>query len=188
MLIYWSFYISASISLRRLPRNNFSSSKTSARLLQDVFAIRLPKTSSRRLRTTSSRCVCKASSRRLAIMFWRRLQDVFSKFSPRPMFAGRGFAEGNVAFRLIWRCDVGQCQIYVEITFYTLPLKFATLNNVESTLPISTLIRTTLGNVEIMLLFSTSTFTTLDSVETMLCIWPFPYSSLYLKAATGGVL
>ena len=85
------------------------------RCLQDVFAIRLPKTSSRHLEyffKTSSRNlprrpfqdVFKTSSKRhLAIMSWRRLediwedkkmlpwrrlQDLFSTPLPRPMFAG----------------------------------------------------------------------------------------------------
>ena len=65
------------ISSRRLQRNNFSSSKTSSRPLQDVFAIRLPKTSSKRLQDvikislqdvlkTSLKRICKTpSSRRL---------------------------------------------------------------------------------------------------------------------------
>ena len=58
--------------------------KTSSRHLQDVFAIRLPKTSSRCLQDVL-KTSCKASSRRLqdrfarrlAIMSSRRLQDVF---------------------------------------------------------------------------------------------------------------
>ena len=76
------------------------------RRLQDVFAIRFPKTSSRHLQD-----VLKTSPRRLQDVFktclqdvlqlrfqdilkvkkmlhWRRLKDVFSTSSPRQMFAG----------------------------------------------------------------------------------------------------
>ena len=51
--------------------------------------------------------------------------------------------------------------------------EFATLNNIVSTLSISTLIWTMLHNVETTLSFSTLIFTTLGNVETMLWIWPF---------------
>ena len=103
-------------SSRRVQRNNFLFYKTSSRLLQDVFPIRLPKTSSRRLHKTPSRRfqnvfkppsktfsrrVSKTpSSRYFQDVFKktscnyalktssRRLQDVFSTSSPRRMFAG----------------------------------------------------------------------------------------------------
>ena len=92
------------VTIFRLPRR-----------LEDVFPIRLPKTSSRRLCKTSStrfqgvfitssRCVCKTSSRRRLVIMswkrlkdvledkkmlqWRRLQDVFGKSSPKRMFVG----------------------------------------------------------------------------------------------------
>ena len=52
----------------------------------------------------------------------------------------------NVVIRLIWRRDFGQCQINVEKTFCTSTLEFAALDNVESTLSISTLIWTTLND------------------------------------------
>ena len=47
-------------------------------------------------------------------------------------------------------------------------LNFATLNNVKSTLSISTLTLETLEKVETALLFSASSFTTLVNVETTL--------------------
>ena len=95
----------------------------------------------------------------------------------------------NVAFMLIWRCNVAQRQINVE-TLCTSTLKFIMFNNIETTLCISTLnwttldnvkttssfstsIFTTLGNVETTSSFSTSIFTTLGNVETTLRIWPF---------------
>ena len=62
----------------------------------------------------------------------------------------------NIAFWLIQRPDMGQCQI-----------------NVEKTLRISTLIWTTSDNVETTLSFSTSSFTTLVNVETTLWKWSF---------------
>ena len=46
----------------------------------------------------------------------------------------------NVAVRMIRRRDVGQRQINVETTLCISTLKFTTLNNVRSTLSISTLI------------------------------------------------
>ena len=46
----------------------------------------------------------------------------------------------NLVFRLIRRCDVAQRQTNVETTLCTSTFKFTTLNNVESTLSISTLI------------------------------------------------
>ena len=60
----------------------------------------------------------------------------------------------NVAVRVIWRCDVAQCQINVETTLCMSKLKSTTLNNVKSTLSISTLILTTLDNIETILIFS----------------------------------
>ena len=69
---------------------------------------------------------------------------------------------------VIWRRDVGQCQINVEITLFMSTLLFTTLSNVKSTLSISTFILTTLGNVEAMFLFSTPSFTTLINVGTTL--------------------
>ena len=81
---------------------HFSSSKTSWRHLVGIFTIRLPKMSSRRLQNvfkTSSRRVCKTScnyvfktswkTKNVTLKTsWRRLEDVFSTFSPRRMFAG----------------------------------------------------------------------------------------------------
>ena len=78
----------------------------------------------------------------------------------------------NVAFWLMRRHDVRQCQINVETTLCISTLKFTTSNNVESTLCISTLTWTTLDNVETTLSFSTSSFTTLVKVETTLWKWP----------------
>ena len=69
----------------------------------------------------------------------------------------RGF---NVVFRLIWRRDITQRQINIETTLCT-----STLNNVESTLYISTLI-----------------WTTLDNVETTLWIWRFEKKKLSLDS------
>ena len=82
----------------------------------------------------------------------------------------------NVAIRVIWRRDVGQCQINIETTLKISTLRFTTLNNVESTFCVSTLILTTLENVATMLLFSTASFTTLINVETTLWIWPYSKS------------
>ena len=79
----------------------------------------------------------------------------------------------NVVVRMRWRRNDGQCQINVETTLCMSTLKFTTLNNVKSTLPILMLILTTSGNVKTMLLFSTSSFITLINVETTLWIWPF---------------
>ena len=74
-----------------LPSKRFLSS----RRLRDVFAIHLPKTSSRRVYKTSCNYVFKTSSRRLGRQKnvalktpSRRLQDVFSTSSARRMFAG----------------------------------------------------------------------------------------------------
>ena len=72
----------------------------------------------------------------------------------------------KVVVKVIWRRDVGNCQINVETTLYMSSLKFSTLNNVKSTLSFSALILITLDNVETMLLFSTSSFTTLINVKT----------------------
>ena len=79
---------------RRLQRNTFRL----PRRLQDVFAIRLPKTSSRRLQDVleeKKNVTLKTSS--------RRLQDVFSTSSPRRMFAGKQLREATmcVLFQLI---------------------------------------------------------------------------------------
>ena len=60
-------------SWRRLQRNNFLSSKTSSRCLQEVF-----KTSSRRLRKTSSRRFGRQKIVTLKTC-WRRLQDMSSR-------------------------------------------------------------------------------------------------------------
>ena len=79
----------------------------------------------------------------------------------------------NVAVRVIWRWDVGQYRIDVETMLCMSTSKFTTLNNVKSTLSVSTLILTTLYNVETMLLFSTSSFITLINVKTTLLIWQF---------------
>ena len=77
-------------SWRRLQRDTFCLPwpllKTSSRRLQDVFAIRLPKTSSRRVCKTSCNYVFKTScktkkcySEDVLKMSWRRLQYVFTK-------------------------------------------------------------------------------------------------------------
>ena len=73
-------------SWRRLQHNNFSSSKTSWRLLEDVLREVL-KTSSRRLCKTSSRCLRKTSSRCLQdvlenvkLLRWGRVEDVFKTY------------------------------------------------------------------------------------------------------------
>ena len=60
----------------------------------------------------------------------------------------------NVVFRLIWHRNVAKHQINVQTTLCTSTLKFTTLNNVKSTLSISTFIWT-LDNVETTLPFST---------------------------------
>ena len=52
-------------------------------------------------------------------------------------------------------------------------VEITTLNNVESTLSIWTLIWKMLDNVEETLPFSTQIFTTLGNIETTLWIWPF---------------
>ena len=57
---------------------HFSSSKTSWRRLQDVFAIRLPKASSRLLQGVF-KTSCKTSSRRLQDMFARRFSIMSSR-------------------------------------------------------------------------------------------------------------
>ena len=90
--------------LYKSPSKHFLFSKTSLRRLEDVFSVTLfvfqdvLKTSSRRICDTSSLNVFKTSSRRLPrrifledkkMLHWRRLQDVFSTFSPRRMFAGQ---------------------------------------------------------------------------------------------------
>ena len=73
---------SQDMSSRRLQRDNFSSSKTSWRRLEDVFKI-FCEMSSRRICKTSSRCLgrrkivtLKTSWRRLEDMSWRRLEDM----------------------------------------------------------------------------------------------------------------
>ena len=68
--------------------------KTSWRRLQDVFAIRLPKTSSRRLQDVLQD-VFKT--------FSRRLQDFFSTSSPRRMFAGIW----HILIWIVFRFQVG---------------------------------------------------------------------------------
>ena len=72
----------------------------------------------------------------------------------------------NVAVWVIWRCDVGQCQINVETMLCMSTVTFAMLNNVKSTstLSNSTLILTTLDNLET--LNSASSFTTIINVKT----------------------
>ena len=67
----------------------------------------------------------------------------------------------NVVARVIWRHDVGKCQINLETTLC---------------MCISTLILTTLDNVKTMLLFSKSSFIMLINVETTLWVWPFSKS------------
>ena len=79
----------------------------------------------------------------------------------------------NVFIRLMWRRDVRQRQIKVESKMCLSKSKFLTLNNVDSTLPMSTVILARLGNVKTMLLFSTLSFTTLINIETTLWLWPF---------------
>ena len=71
---------------RRLQRNTFHLPRS----LQDVFAIRLRKTSSRRLQDVFARRLAIMSSRRLQdvledkkMLHWRRLQDVFKTSSVR---------------------------------------------------------------------------------------------------------
>ena len=90
----------------------------------------------------------------------------------------------NIVRRLIWRRDVSQRQINVEITFCTSTLEFTTLNNFESTLSISTLLWTTLGNVEATLSFSTSIHATLNHVETKLWIWPLKKWKIKFESRT----
>ena len=86
-------------SSARLQRNNFSSSKTSWRCLEDVFARRLEdilKTSWRRMIKTNIfvwRRMSKANIIVLIKTSWRRLlktktKDVFKTSSSRRMFAG----------------------------------------------------------------------------------------------------
>ena len=86
------------------------------------------------------------------------------------------FQRGLTVVTVMWRHDVGQCQINFETALYISTLKFTMPKNVKSTLSISVLILTTLDNVETMLLFSTSSFMTLINVETTLWIWPFSKS------------
>ena len=76
-------------------------------------------------------------------------------------------------FKLIWRHDVAQRLINVEIMLCTSTLKFTTWSNVETTLRFSTWNWTTLGNVETTLSFSTSIFTTFGNVVTALRTRPF---------------
>ena len=85
----------------------------------------------------------------------------------------------NILVSVIWRRDIRQYQIKVEISLGMSgsALKFSTLNNVKSKLLISTLILTTLDNVETMLFFATSSFITLINVEATLWIWLFSKSS-----------
>ena len=66
-------------SLRRPQRNNFLSSKTSSRHLQDVFA--------KRLQDVFKTVPLKTCWRRLQDMSWRRLED-------QQMFAGQGMKLG----------------------------------------------------------------------------------------------
>ena len=87
----------------------------------------------------------------------------------------------NVALRLIWRRDVGQRQTNVEVTLCTSTLEFSTLNNVESTLSISTLIW---HNVELTLPFSTSICKTLSHVETTLWMWPLKKWKINFESRT----
>ena len=77
----------------------------------------------------------------------------------------------NVVVRLIWRHNVGQHQINAQTMLHTSTLDFRTLNNLGSTLSISTLICTTLDNEETTL-FSTSIYTTFSHAKTTLWIWP----------------
>ena len=72
----------------------------------------------------------------------------------------------NIVVRVMSRRDLGQCQINVETTLCMSKLKFTMLNNVKSTLSISTS----------KLCCSTSSFTKLINVETALWIWPFSKS------------
>ena len=79
----------------------------------------------------------------------------------------------NLVVRVIWRGNVNQCQINVEITLFMSTLKFTSLNDVKLTLSNSTLILTTVDNVETMLSFSTLNFRMLMNVEKALWVWLF---------------
>ena len=103
-------------SWRRLQRNNFRL----PRHLQDVFAIRLPKTSSRHLARrlqdvfkTSSRRVCKTSCNYVFKMSWKTkksyTEDVFKTSSRRlqyvltkRMFAGVLSSREKMFFIIAW--------------------------------------------------------------------------------------
>ena len=99
-----------------------------------------------------------------------KLCSLLATFANTQEIFQRGF---NVVVRVIWHCDVGQCQINVEPTLCMSTMKFTTLNIVKSTFFISTLMLIALDNVETMLSFSMSSFITLINVETALWIWPF---------------
>ena len=77
----------------------------------------------------------------------------------------------NVVVRLLWRHNVEKHQINAQTMLHTSTLDFRTLNNLGSTLSISTLICTTLDNEETTL-FSTSIYTTFNHAKTTLWIWP----------------
>ena len=83
---------------------HFLSSKTSWKRLEDVFTIRLPEISSRRLarRLQDVFKTCLQDVLQLCLedvledkkmLHWRRLEDVFSTSSPRRMFAGLDYSE-----------------------------------------------------------------------------------------------
>ena len=106
------------------------------------------------------------------LYFPNNLKDITHQTFPRCF---------NVALRLIWRRDVRQSQTNVEVTFCTTTLEFSTLNNVESTLSISTLIW---HNVKLTLPFSTSICKTLSHVETTLWMWPLKKWKINFESRT----
>ena len=86
--------------------------KTSWRCPQDIFAIRLPKTSSRRLARRLQHVfkTCLQDVLQLCLqdvledkkmLHWRRLEEVFSTSSPRRMFAGKFLKNSNRQILLI---------------------------------------------------------------------------------------
>ena len=110
-------FLLSKTSWRRLQRNTFRL----PRRLQDALAIRLPKTSSRRVCKASCNYVFKTSSRRVCktpcnyvfktswktkkMLHWRRLEDVFSTSLPRRMFAGFLLMISCVSPQTLWQLN-----------------------------------------------------------------------------------
>ena len=110
------------------------------------------------------------------------LENKGKSFDNVPIFSLRSWSQimvsqqtfqrcSNVIHWLIWYRVVGKRQINFETTLCMSTLELTTLNNVESTLPISTF-QQTLRNLKTAFTFSTLIYTTLSNVKTMLWIWP----------------